>query len=87
MDHDELERDHIALKQRVKLIWAGLALTLSAAVGSLVTVAKGLYERGADDGAREIRLQHMEREHDRIREELRDMERRERRRSQSERQP
>lgn len=58
----ELER-RVALLERAQRRWIALALSaLTAASGSIVAVGKGIYDRGAREGAAEIRLQHVEHE-------------------------
>lgn len=62
-----------ALERKMRLVWALLGAAGTAAAGSIVTVGKGLYERGADEGALKIRLEHHERDAERLRVELRDL--------------
>jgi hypothetical protein len=59
-----------ALEKKLKW-WQGLVLSaLTAAGGSLFVVAKGLFERGAKEGAAEVRLQYVERAAEQNRAEL-----------------
>lgn len=55
-----------SVETRVKIIWVILAAIGTFALGSAITVAKGLYERGETDGQHEIRLQQVERELERL---------------------
>ena len=58
---------------QVRVIWGLLVAIGTASGGSLIAVAKGLYEKGADEGALKIRLEHFERDLERNRLELRDL--------------
>lgn len=50
-----------AIETRLKLLYAILGAIATLALGAVVTVAKGLYERGAADGAAEMRTKDLER--------------------------
>lgn len=50
-----------AIERRVKLFDKILVGLATLALGSVITVAKGLYERGAADGAAEMRTKDLER--------------------------
>jgi hypothetical protein len=58
---------------RMRIVWALLCAIGTAATGSAVTVAKGLYEKGADEGALKIKLEHLERDAERLRLELKEV--------------
>lgn len=71
-----------AVERQIKTARWAIGVVATAALGSALTVAKGLYERGADDGALRQRIEHQDRDIDRLRLEIRDL-RRERRGSSS----
>ena len=50
-----------AIETRLKIIIAILAAIGSVAIGAAITVAKGLYERGQEDGALHVRVENLER--------------------------
>jgi hypothetical protein len=58
---------------RMRIVWAVLITAATLATGSAVTVAKGLYEKGADEGALKIKLEHIERDAERLRIELKEV--------------
>jgi hypothetical protein len=62
-----------AIEHKMRIVWALLVAIGTAAAGSIVTVAKGLYERGEGEGAQKIRLEHFERDNERLRVELKEL--------------
>lgn len=60
-----------AVERKMRVVWALLAAAGTAAAGSLITVAKGLYERGADDGAARVRLERIEKDVERLERDVR----------------
>lgn len=69
------------LERKVRVLWAALGVAGTLAGGSAATVAKGLYQRGSEDGALQIRIDHLERDNERLRIEIRDLSRAHRRRT------
>lgn len=63
------------IERKVRVMWALLGAALTAAAGSAITVGKGLYERGASEGAQQYRMERLEKDVERLERELR-MERR-----------
>lgn len=70
---DKLRGDVDALKRVVRWLIGLLIAALTAAGGSLFTVARELYDRGAHEGGDAVRLEHVERAIDRIRDDMRDI--------------
>lgn len=70
---DKLRQEVDALKRFDRWIIGGILTALMAAGGSLVAVGRGLYDRGAHEGADGVRLEHVERAIDRLRDDLRDI--------------
>lgn len=71
-----------AMERKVKVLWWVLSVAITLVTANIVAVAKSLYGRGFDEGALMLRLEHQERDLERMRLEIRDFERAYRRRSQ-----
>lgn len=68
---DNLRNDVDSLKRVVKWLIGLLIAAVTAAAGSLITVGRELYDRGAHEGGDAVRLEHVERALDRMREDMR----------------
>lgn len=65
-------QDKVSAMERTVRVLVGLLIAaLTAAGGSLVAVGRGLYDRGAHEGGDAIRLDHVERAVDRMRDDIR----------------
>lgn len=64
-----------AVRHKLKVAWIVISFVATAAGGSIVTVAKGLYGRGFDEGALKLQIQTLERDIERNRIEIRDLRR------------
>jgi len=68
---EQLRNDVDALKRVVRWLIGLLIAAMTAAAGSLITVGRELYDRGAHEGGDAVRLEHVERALDRMREDMR----------------
>lgn len=70
---EKLRGDVDALKRVVRWLIGLLIAALTAAGGSLITVGREIYDRGAHEGGDAVRLEHVERATDRLRDDMRDI--------------